>query len=136
MRPKQILLKAATLFAICLAACSQGKNDSPSNFEVYKFFDRQLGQTASAGGYINYKVKIDRYQQAQPIETTTPDGNSITAYPVKIDRTEYLTGYHETYVSTFKGDEYQLYRDSKGNLVVLNHTAGQTETSKRPPSSF
>jgi|GEM_PF-4314981 len=137
MRFKLIPIKAAMLLTVCLAACSLNKSgSSPSDFEIYQFFDKQLAQTARSGGYVNYKVKIDRYQQAQPSEGTTPDGNTVTTYPVKIDRTEYLTGYHETYVNTYKGDEYRLYRDDKGTLVVLSHIAGQTQTTQRPPSNF
>lgn len=133
---KNILLACVVIVAttVLCSGCTQKQGNAahaPGKFELYKFFEKELRQTAKAGGYVNYKVKIDRVQQAEPLECNVPEEGAVTCYPFKIDRTEYLTGYHQTYVSKYVGDEYKIYRDREGRLKIFDHQAGQTETVER-----
>lgn len=113
-------------------SCTQKAPDvAPSKEEVYHFFMSRMKQAAKAGGYLNYRLTINKFTQDIVPEQCNVQDENVPCFTVYIDRTETLDNYTGSYVSTFKNDVYHLYRDEKGHLAIADHDAGQTSTEQR-----
>lgn len=120
------------LLVFCFSGCTQkAPATPPSKEEVYHFFMDKMKQAATAGGYLNYRLTIDKYNQNLLTGTCTVEDETVPCFVIRIDRTEYLDNYTGSYVSTFKNDVYHLYRDNRGHLAVADYAAGQTSTEQR-----
>lgn len=120
--------------AIAIGAFGCGKKTAdtpPDQKEVYKFFQKKMEQTATASGYLKYKLVINRLRQAAPAKKTVEDVGTVPVFPIKVDRTEYYDNYTGTYVTTFTDDEFELYRDEDGDLEIADHNAGPTNTEQK-----
>lgn len=131
---KTIIFRYFMLTAIVAGIFSCGKKaaDTPPNQkEIYKFFQKQMEQTATASGYLKYKLVINRLKQAMPAKKTVADVGTVAVFPIEVDRTEYYDNYTGTYITTFTNDEFELYRDEQGDLAIADHNAGQTNTEQK-----
>lgn len=115
---------------ILLSACrSKTLSRIPDDKEVYNYFLDQLKQTAKAGGYLKYRLAINKLQRDTISgDCTTPDHENVSCFTISIDRTEYLDNYTGTYTTTFTGDVYHLYRKPDGKLGEVDHVAGAQNT--------
>jgi predicted small lipoprotein YifL len=118
--------------AISVFGCGKKKPDTPPDQkEVFNFFQKQMKQTATASGYLKYKLVINKLKQAAPAQKQVEDVGTVPVFPIKVDRTEYYDNYTGTYVTTFTDDEFDLYRDEQGDLAIADHNAGQTNTEQK-----
>jgi hypothetical protein len=120
------------VIAAGIFSCGKKTADTPPDQkEIYKFFQKQMEQTATASGYLKYKLVINKLKQAAPTTKTVEDVGTVPVFPIKVDRTEYYDNYTGTYITTFTNDEFELYRNEKGDLAIATHTPGQTNTEQK-----